>query len=158
MMSLLPHLLHLLQISIPDLVSGAFQPESGSGPSRGDGGATRRRSMPNSIGRPPPAISMRGAPELSTTSSAHVRPLGPSAARPLCPVDSTIPAVPFRHSPHGRSPNHSLLALWGTTEPRSQSAVGCLGALHLIIFKTLRVHRPPIPVLTGRGEDGSKTG
>ena len=25
------------------------------------------------------------------------------------------------------------------------------------IFKTLRVHRPPIPVLAGRGEDGSKT-
>ena len=25
-------------------------------------------------------------------------------------------------------------------------------------FKTLRVHRPPIPVLAGRGEHGSKTG
>lgn len=25
-------------------------------------------------------------------------------------------------------------------------------------FKTIRVHRPPIPVLAGRGEDGSKTG
>ena len=25
-------------------------------------------------------------------------------------------------------------------------------------FKTLRVHRPPIPVLAGRDEDGAKTG
>ena len=46
------------------------------------------------------------------------------------------------------------VVMWGSHLIKSWSSTQSVIAL----FKTLRVHRPPIPVLAGRGEDGSKTG